>query len=70
LLLIRHGELRAACPVDEVSGIHRVEPAALVDTPAAAGARGCITRVWNWREGTVGVLDDALLGQALLRSVA
>src|SRR4029078_196073 len=25
MLLIRHGDLRAACPVDEVSGIHRVQ---------------------------------------------
>ena len=71
MLLIRHGTLRAACPVDEVSGIHRVEPAALVDTPAAvAGARSCITRVWSWRDGPVGVIDEALFGQALHRSVA
>jgi chemotaxis-related protein WspD len=71
MLLLRQGELRAACPVDEVSGIHRVEPAALVDTPAAmAGARACVTRVWTWRDATVGVLDDALLGQAIHRSLA
>jgi chemotaxis-related protein WspD len=71
MLLIRHGDLRAACPVDEVSGIHRVELGALVETPAAvAEARSCITRVWNWRDSTVGVLDDGRFGQALRRSVA
>ena len=71
MLLIRHGELHAACPVDEVSGIHRVPPAALVETPAAvAGARACLTRVWAWRDGTVGVVDDVLFGQALRRSLA
>jgi chemotaxis-related protein WspD len=71
MLLVRHGDLFAACPIDEVSGIHHVEPAALVETPSAAGgARSCITRVWSWRHGTVGVLDDGLFGQALRRSVA
>jgi chemotaxis-related protein WspD len=71
LLLIRHGDLRAACPVDEISGIHRVEPSALVDTPAAlAGARACVAHVWSWNDGAVGVLDDGLLVQALRRSVA
>jgi chemotaxis-related protein WspD len=70
MLLVRHGDLRAACPVDEVSGIHRVEPAALVDTPAAvAGARACVTQVWMRRDDTVGVLDETLLGQALRRSL-
>src|SRR6185503_3675015 len=69
LLLIQHGALRAVCPVDEVSGIHRVEPTALVETPAAvAGTRACVTRVWTRREDTVGVLDEALFGQALRRS--
>jgi len=71
MLMLRHGETRAACPVDEVSGIHRVGPAALVETPAAiAGARTCVTQVWTWREHTVGVLDQALLEQAIRRSLA
>lgn len=71
MLLIRHGDLHAACPVDEVSGIQRVEPDALIETPASiAGARACITKVWMRREDTVGVLDESLLGQALRRSIA
>jgi chemotaxis-related protein WspD len=70
MLMLRQGELRVACPVDEVSGVDRVEPGALVDTPAAlAGARACVTQVWTRRDDTVGVLDEALLGQAIRRSL-
>ena len=68
MLLVRHGDLLAACPVDEVSGIQRAEPAALVETPAAvAGARACVTHIWMRRDDTVGVLDETFLGQALRR---
>jgi chemotaxis-related protein WspD len=71
MLILTHGELRAACPVDEVSGVQRVAPSALGDIPAAAaGAGPCATRVWSWNGHAVGVLDDALLGQALHRSLA
>jgi chemotaxis-related protein WspD len=71
MLIVRHGDLRAACPVDEVSGIQRVDPSALVDTPATVmGARACVTRIWMRRDDTVGVLDETLLGQALRRSLA
>jgi chemotaxis signal transduction protein len=69
--MLRHGELRAACPVDEVSGIHRVDPAALLETPAAvAGARACVAQLWTRRDDTVGVLDEALLVHAIRRSLA
>ena len=71
MLLLRHDTLLAACPVDEVSGIHRVAPAALVETPAAiADARACVTHVWTWRGGAVGVLDQKLLVHAIRRSLA
>lgn len=71
MLIVRHGDLLAACPVDEVSGIQRVEPSALVDTPATVmGTRVCVTRIWMRRDDTVGVLDETLLGQALRRSLA
>jgi chemotaxis-related protein WspD len=71
MVIFRHGELRAACPVNEVSGIHRVAPSALVDAPAAAAGGGpCATRVWSWNGHIVGVLDQALLGEALHRSLA
>jgi chemotaxis-related protein WspD len=71
MLMLRQGDVRAACPVDEVSGIHRIDPAALVETPAAvAGARSCVSHVWPWRDGAVGVIDTTLLCQAIRRSVA
>jgi chemotaxis-related protein WspD len=71
MLMLHQGDVRAACPVDEVSGIHRVDPAALVETPASvAGARACVTHVWAWRDGTVGLIDATLLCQAIRRSVA
>jgi chemotaxis-related protein WspD len=68
MLILSHGDLRAACPVDEVSGVHRVAPSTLTDAPPAAGGP-CATRVWSWNGHVVGVLDDALLGQALHRSL-
>ena len=71
MLIVRHGDLRAACPVDEVSGIQRVEPSALVDTPSTVmGARACVTQIWMRRDDTVGILDETLLAQALRRSLA
>ena len=70
MLMLRHGDVRAACPVDEVSGIHRVAPAALAPTPASvAGTRDCVTHVFTWRDTTVGVIDETLLCQAIRRSV-
>jgi chemotaxis-related protein WspD len=71
MLLLKDGDMRAACPVDDVLGIQRVETAALVETPAAvAGARACVTQVWMRRDDAVGVLDEGLFCQALRRSVA
>ena len=71
MLMLGQGELRAACPVDEVSGIHRVEPAALLEAPAAvAGTRACITQLWTRPDDIVGVLDETLLVQAVRRSLA
>jgi chemotaxis-related protein WspD len=71
MLLVRHGDVRAACPVDDVLGVQRVEAAALLETPAAVtGARACVTRVWMRRDDAVGVLDEGLLGQAMRRSIA
>lgn len=70
MVILRQGDLRAACPVDEVSGIHRVEPGSLLETPTAlAGARACVTRVWTRTDDTVGVLDETLLVQAIRRSL-
>jgi chemotaxis-related protein WspD len=71
MLILQHGDLQAACPVDEVIGVQRVPPSELAEAPAtSAGAGSCVTRVWSWNDRTVGVLDDVLVGQALRRSLA
>jgi chemotaxis-related protein WspD len=71
LLMIRRGDIRAACPVDEVSGVHRVPPGELADAPGAvASAHACATKVWPWKGRCVGVLDDALVARAMTRSLA
>jgi chemotaxis-related protein WspD len=71
MLILQHGDLRAACPVDEVVGIQRMPPSDLVDAPAtSAGAGSCVSRIWAWNDRTVGVLDDVLVGQALRRGLA
>ena len=71
LLMIRSGDVRAACPVDEVSGVHRVPPGELDDTPGAvAGAHACATKLWNWKGRCVGLLDEALVARAMTRSLA
>jgi chemotaxis-related protein WspD len=71
MLILHHGDVTAACPVDEVSGIHRVPPSDLLEAPAtSAGAGSCVARVWPWSGRTVGVLDETLVGQALRRGLA
>jgi chemotaxis-related protein WspD len=72
LLVIRHEQVRAVCPVDEVHGVHRFHPRELRDVPATV-ARTTTTysrAVLPWRERSIGVLDEALLFAALKRSVA
>ena len=72
LLVIRWKDLRAACPVDYVEGMHRYAPAALSAVPATVAKAG--TRysraLLAWREQTVGVLDEEMLFSALKRGMA
>jgi chemotaxis-related protein WspD len=72
LLVIRRKELRAACPVDYVDGVHRYAQAALNPVPATVAKAG--TRYSHallaWREQTVGILDEELLFSALKRGMA
>jgi chemotaxis-related protein WspD len=72
LLVIRRKDLRAACPVDEVYGVHRYATTALSAVPATVAKAG--TRYSHallaWREQTVGVLDEELLFAALKRGMA
>jgi chemotaxis-related protein WspD len=72
LLVIRRKDLRAACPVDYVDGVHRYAAAALSSVPATVAKAG--TRysraLLAWREQTVGILDEELLFPALKRGMA
>jgi chemotaxis-related protein WspD len=72
LLVIRRKDLRAACPVDYVEGVHRYAPAALSAVPATVAKAG--TRysraLLAWRDQAVGVLDEELLFPALKRGMA
>lgn len=72
LLVIRRKDLRAACPVDYVDGVHRYAPAALSAVPATVAKSG--TRysraLLAWRDQTVGILDEELLFSALKRGMA
>ncbi len=70
LVMIRLGDVRAACPVDEVSGVHRVPPGELAETPGSvAGGHSCATKVWQWKDRCVGLLDDELVARAVTRSL-
>ena len=72
LLVVRHDNLRAVCPVDEIHDIHRVSAAALAEAPATV-AKATTTyskSVLQWRGHSVGLLDDQLLFRAMQRSLA
>jgi chemotaxis-related protein WspD len=72
LLVIRHEQVRAVCPVDEVHGIHRFQPRELKEVPATV-ARSAATyskALLSWHEHSVGLLDDELLFHSLMRRVA
>jgi chemotaxis-related protein WspD len=72
LLVIRRDDLRAACPVDEVHGIHRFQPAELVEAPATVfRAAGTYSKhVIQWGRRTVGLLDDQFLFYSFKRGLA
>jgi chemotaxis-related protein WspD len=72
LIVIHHEGVRAVCPVDEVHGIHQVQPKQLQDVPAtvAKSASTYTRKVLPWRERSVGVLNEQLLFIALKRSLA
>ena len=72
LLVLVRESVRAACPVDEVHGVHRFQPRELSDVPATVSkaATAYSKAVLSWRQAAVGLLDDRLLFQALQRSLA
>src|SRR5258706_164913 len=72
LLVIRHDNVRSACPVDEVHGVHRVRSREMKDVPTTV-ARATATyskAILSWKGVSVGLLDDELLCYTLQRSVA
>jgi chemotaxis-related protein WspD len=71
LVATRNGE-RLVFPVDEVQGIHRFSPAQLGDAPATISRAGSTyTRsVLQWRDKSVGVLDEVLLFESLKRTLS
>lgn len=72
LLVLRLGDGRVVCPVEEVSGVHHVTPGALSEAPATVArssdsySRGLLT----WQQRAVGILDHDRLGRALRRTFA
>jgi chemotaxis-related protein WspD len=72
LLVIRHEQVRAVCPVDEVHGIHRFHPGEMKEVPATiARATATYSRaLLSWHEHSVGLLDDELVFHSLKRSMA
>lgn len=72
LLVIRYENVRAVFPADEVHGIHRYHPRELKEPPATVTkASPTYTRaLLPWRNKSVGLLDEQLLGYALSRSLA
>jgi len=72
LLVILHDNVRSACPVDEVHGVHRVRSRELKNVPTTV-ARATATyskAILSWKGVSVGLLDDELLCYTLQRSVA
>jgi chemotaxis-related protein WspD len=72
LLVLRHEQVRAVCPVDEVHGIHRFSPALLQEVPTtiASASQTYSRAILPWHNRSVGVLDEGLLMGALKRSLA
>lgn len=72
LLVVRLGELRVACPADEVHGLEHFTPEQLTPVPATIAKASVLhaKAVLTWNGRSVGVLDDALLLSTLSRSLA
>jgi chemotaxis-related protein WspD len=71
LMVIRRDDVRAACPVDEVHGIHRYSAQDVRDAPATVARASATysTGVLSWAGHTVGVLDEDLIFYSLKRSL-
>lgn len=72
LLVLAHRGSRAACPVDEVEGVHRCDPRALIDPPAslARSAAAYTRKVLRRGERAIGLLDETPLFHTIARSLS
>jgi chemotaxis-related protein WspD len=72
LLVTRWHDGPIAFPVDEVTGVHRFAAEHFKPLPAtvAHGKARCTSSVLSYGTHALGVLDDALLGQAIRRHLA
>jgi len=72
LIVLRRGDVRIVCPVDELHGIHRFRDADLRGVPATvAKSKTSYSRaVAAWSGRSVGWLDEALLFDAIARELA
>jgi chemotaxis-related protein WspD len=71
LLVIRRGDIRVVCPVDEVHGIHRVHPRELKNVPTTVSQSTVAYSIalLSWRDRSVGILDDQLVLYSIKRSL-
>jgi chemotaxis-related protein WspD len=72
MLFVHYEGLRAACPVDEVYGVHRFYRRELLAPPTtlAKAKTTYIKAVLPWQQETVGLLDEKLLFYAVNRGLA
>lgn len=72
LLVLRRGETRVVCPVDEVEGLHRVGTAATHEAPTTvARASGThAASVVSWQQRSIGLLDPEALFSTFARSLS
>ncbi len=72
LLVIDRDDVRVVCLVDEVHGIHHVQPRTLAEVPTTVAMAGATysKHVLPWKGHSVGLLDDGLLFDTLKRSLA
>ncbi len=72
LIVLRRGDFRAVCGVDEVHGVYRAPARERRPVPAtlAKSASPFSAHVLNWRAASVGLLDDQAVFAALQRALA
>lgn len=72
MLVLQREDVRVACPVDDVAGVHRYRSADLRDVPAtiARAALKYSSRLLTVGDRTAGLLDAQLVFAALRRGVA